>query len=568
MAVFDILVQLLILAGALGVFLLGMKIMSEALQKVAGARLKEILSKITSNRFSGVIAGLTVTIVVQSSSATTVMLVSFVNAGLLSLVQSIGVIYGANIGTTVTAWLVALLGFKVKITAFALPAVGIGMAMTFMKHRRTRQWGEVLTGFGVLFLGLHLLKKSVPGIEDSSQMEWVAHLTHYGFGSVLIFLMIGTALTIILQSSSATTTLTLTLAALGWIPYEYAAAMVLGENIGTTATANLAAIGCSKNAKRAGAAHFFFNVFGVLWALALMKIYLFPVVDMLVPGDPTLYMLDLQDNATAKLVAGGVITTHLAMFHTLFNVTNTLVMLPFVHQLSRLVQRIVKSDAAGFEKHLRFLNINLINTPNLMIVQAQKEMQHLLEVVQTMFSDSMKILRSGGNYMGHLAEETLEREALTDELEAGIHSHLSVLAGKTTSVEASTEIAHLLENTHRLERMADHCAVLVRIASRNHDRSRYFDEELSAGLGQIGDLVEKSMNHVDLYLAGTGSPQAAEEIENEIDEVRRILRERSIQRLQDPEANIKIGLAFLDVLSHLEEIGDLAIGIIRRAESV
>jgi len=565
--VFDVLVQLLVLAGALGVFLLGMKIMSEALQKVAGARLKQILSRITSNRFSGVIAGLMVTVVVQSSSATTVMLVSFVNAELLSLVQSVGVIYGANMGTTVTAWLVALLGFKVKITAFALPAVGIGMAMTFMKHRRTRQWGEVLTGFGVLFLGLYLLKQSVPGIEDSSQMEWVTHLTHYGFGSILIFLMIGTVLTIILQSSSATTTLTLTLAALGWIPYEYAAAMVLGENVGTTATANLAAIGGSKNAKRAAAAHFFFNIFGVLWALALMRIYLFPVVDMLVPGDPTTDMSALQDNATSKLVAGGVITTHLAMFHTLFNVTNTLVMLPFVHQLTGLVERIVKSDVAGFEKHLRFLNINLINTPNLMIVQAQKEMQHLLEVVQTMFSDSMKILQSSENHMGHLVEETLERETLTDELEAGIHSHLSLLAGKTTSVEASTEIAQLLENAHRLERMADHCAVLVRIASRNHDRSQYFEGELSAGLGQIGDLVEKSMNHVGFYLAGTGSPQAAEEIENEIDEVRRVLRAASIQRLQDEEANIKIGLAFLDVLSHLEEIGDLAIGIIRRAES-
>ena len=563
----SILVQLLILAGALGVFLLGMKIMSEALQKVAGARLKEILSKITSNRFSGVIAGLMVTLVVQSSSATTVMVVSFVNAELLSLVQSIGVIYGANIGTTVTAWLVALLGFKVKITAFALPAVGIGMAMTFMKHRRTRQWGEVVTGFGVLFLGLYLLKQSVPGIEDASQMEWVNQLAGYGFGSVLIFLAIGTVLTIVLQSSSATTTLTLTLAALGWIPYEYAAAMVLGENIGTTATANLAAIGGSKNAKRAGAAHFFFNIFGVLWALALMRIYLFPVVDMLIPGDPTANMSALQGNAAAKLVAGGVITTHLAMFHTLFNVTNTLVMLPFVHQLTRLVERIVKSDVAGFEKHLRFLNINLINTPNLMLVQAQKEMQHLLEVVQIMFSDSMKILRSAGNHMGHLIEETLERETLTDELEAGIHSHLSVLAGKTTSVETSTEIAQLLENTHRLERMADHCAVLVRIASRNHDRSRHFEGEFSAGLGQIGDLVEKAINHLDLYLAGAGSRQAAEEIENEIDEVRRALRERSIQQLQDEEANIKIGLAFLDILSHLEEIGDLVIGIIRRAES-
>ena len=255
------------LLGALGIFLFGMKVMSEGLQKVAGDRMKSLLARITGNRFSGVLTGLTVTCVVQSSSATTVMVVGFVTAGLLTLTQAIGVIMGANIGTTLTGWLVAVLGFKVKITAFALPACGVGFAMSFLKGARVRQWGEALLGFGLLFIGLGLLKDAVPDIGSPEDLAWVQAVSGYGFGSVVLFVAIGTLLTVVLQSSSATMTLTLTLAALGWLPYELAAATVLGENIGTTITANLAAIGASRDAVRAARVHFLFNIFGVTWAL-------------------------------------------------------------------------------------------------------------------------------------------------------------------------------------------------------------------------------------------------------------------------------------------------------------
>ncbi|MFT7581543.1 MAG: phosphate:Na+ symporter, partial [Myxococcota bacterium] len=311
----DIFLQVVNLLGALGVFLFGMKIMSEGLQKVAGAKLQALIGKMTSSPIKGVFTGFLVTTVVQSSSATTVMLVGFVNAKLLSLRQAIGVIMGANIGTTVTGWLVALLGFKVKISAFALPAVGLGVIFTFLHGARRKQIGEALIGFGLLFLGLSLMKDAVPGL-DGESLAWVQSLTSLGFLSVVIFVLIGAALTVVLQSSSATMTLTLALTAAGYIPYDFAAAMVLGENIGTTASANIAAIGTSVIAKRAARAHLIFNVIGVVWALALFQWALLPLVDAIVPGNPELSVL-------SSAGAVGVVTSHLAAFHTLFNILNT-----------------------------------------------------------------------------------------------------------------------------------------------------------------------------------------------------------------------------------------------------
>ncbi len=279
----DILKNVFVLLGSLGVFLYGMKIMSEALQKVAGHRLKDLLGKITTpfplsnsfpltmlNRLSGVVAGFLITTIVQSSSATTVMVVSFVNARLLNLLQAIAVIMGANIGTTITAWLVALLGFKVSISALALPAIGLGIAMTYFKGARPKQWGEATLGFGFLFLGLGLLKEAVPTITEE-ELRWISQLNQYGIFSTLIFVALGSVLTLALQSSSATMTLTLTLTAMGMIPYDTSIAMVLGENIGTTATANIAAIGASAAARRTARAHFIFNIVGVTWALLLLR---------------------------------------------------------------------------------------------------------------------------------------------------------------------------------------------------------------------------------------------------------------------------------------------------------
>ena len=269
------LLDFLTLIGALGLFLYGMKLMSEALQKVAGGKLRSFPAAMTSNRFMGVFTGLSITAIIQSSSATTVMIVSFVNAGLLTLTESVGVIMGANIGTTVTAWIISILGFKVKMSILAFPIIGVGFPLIFSRKTRNQSWGEVLVGFALLFIGLESLKTSVPNIGENPEiLEFIKHFTGLGFGSNILFLIIGTLLTVVIQSSSATMALTLVMCSNGWIGFESAAAMVLGENIGTTITANLAAVVANSAAKRADRIHFMFNVVGVIWVLILFPFFL------------------------------------------------------------------------------------------------------------------------------------------------------------------------------------------------------------------------------------------------------------------------------------------------------
>ena len=556
--------------GALGIFLFGMKVMSEALQKVAGERMKALLGRITGNRFSGVLTGLTVTCVVQSSSATTVMVVGFVTAGLLTLTQAIGVIMGANIGTTLTGWLVALLGFKIKITAFALPACGIGFAMSFLKGARVRQWGEALLGFGLLFIGLGLLKDAVPDIGGPEDLAWVQAIAGYGIGSVLLFVVIGTLLTIVLQSSSATMTLTLTLAAMGWLPYELAVAMVLGENIGTTVTANLAAIGAPKAAVRAARVHFLFNVFGVTWALLLMGLVILPAVDWMVPGDPTTDFASLQGNEEALADARGVVTTHLAAFHSLFNVTNTLLMLGFVRQLEKIAIRWVPDaqEAVAPIERLRFLTAGntFVETPELILVQVGQELRHVSGITQRMLTDATYILSHPDEDLGSLVTATLDRENLIDDMEHEIQRQLALCARAATSTQASRKIGELVQNTHQLERVADHIATLVRIARRVHEWDVRFSEQDNDDLTDFANMVGEALVHTGAYLADEGDPAAAEAHEAKIDARRRELREQCIDRMRSGEEGLRSGLAFMDALTHLEEIGDRAVRIIRTAE--
>ncbi len=552
------------LLGALGVFLFGMKIMSEALQKVAGARLKALLAKLTANRFTAVLTGLAITVVVQSSSATTVMVVSFVSAGLMSLVQAIGVIMGANIGTTITAWMVALLGFKVNVAAFALPAIGLGMPLTFLRSSHPRHWGEFLLGFGLLFLGLQLIKDGIPEPGSAQELAWLLPLTGHGFLSLLIFVGLGLVFTLLLQSSSATTTLTLTLAAMGWIPYELALAMVLGENIGTTVTANLAAIGSSVDAKRAARAHFLFNVIGVVWSLALFHVYMLPVIDWLVPGDPTVNLGDETLPESVRAAGAAAITTHLAAFHTLFNVTNTLLMLPLIGVLERAVRKMVPDGSR--KPVLRYLSTALIETPGLMMIQAGKEMQHMTGVVREMFADTLQILTHPERKLGNLVDRVMQREDLVDQMEREVIDQLTQTARAATSAEGARSIASMVQNVHRLERIADHCAVLVRIARRMYDERQKLSGEDVEDIRELGALVDESLANVGHYLTGQSTPAHAEEVEQKIDETRRRLRARHIEQMKGSPEALQRQLAFLDAITHMEEIGDRAAGIVRHAE--
>lgn len=321
------LLDLLNLIGSLGLFLYGMKMMSESLQKVAGDKMRAILSSMTSNRFMGIITGFLVTTVIQSSSATTVMVVSFVNAGLLSLVQSIGVIMGANIGTTVTAWLISLLGFKFSIILVAIPLIGVGFPLLFSRKQNLKFWGEFLIGFSLLFIGLEFLKNSVPRVDQNPEMfAFLSNYTDMGILSVILFLGIGSLLTIVIQSSSATMALTLVMCNQGWISFEIAAAMVLGENIGTTITANFAAIIGNVSAKRAARAHFFFNVIGVIWMLIIFY-----------PFTRTIANVLFDITGKSPYTDTVEIPFALSIFHSSFNLINTFVLVWFTPLLVKLV---------------------------------------------------------------------------------------------------------------------------------------------------------------------------------------------------------------------------------------
>jgi len=547
----QVLLEVMEILGALGVFLFGMKIMSEALQKVAGERLKSLLSMMTTNRVSGVATGFFTTSIAQSSSATTVMVVSFVNAQLLTLRQGIGVIMGANIGTTVTGWLVALIGFKIKLSAMALPIVGVGMAMTFLKGARRKQWGEVLLGFGILFLGLHLLKSSIPELNEA-QLAFVRHLGGEGLGSALIFVGFGTLLTIVLQSSSATMTLTLTMTAAGWITFDNAAAMILGENIGTTVTALLASIGTSINARRAALAHTSFNVFGVIWALLLMKWVMLPIVDAIVPADPW-----------AQPIVPAVVTAHLAMFHSLFNIVNTCLLLPFVGVIAKFVTRLApgKAEAEG-PMFGKFISTPVVGTPELQLVQVQREMRHMADVVTGMFKDAMEALTNPQVNRAELIERVRSEELRTDGLEREITEILRKTGRESTSGQVARDIANMTYNAHRLERIGDHCERIANIVERiSQANNRELGEHSLHSLRSLQPLVEAALANTRRYFEDKGSLEEARRLEAELDEARDRIRLGYVEAIHSNAGEPISDLLFLDALNHVEEIGDACFGV-------
>ena len=373
--------QLLTLLGALGMFLYGMNLMSAGLQKAAGSKMRGLLTAMTSNPFKGVLTGLGITTVIQSSSATTVMTVGFVNAGLLTLSQAVGVIMGANIGTTVTAWLVSLLGFKADISLFAVPLMAVGFILSLSKRDKRRHISELIIGFSLLFLGLSLMKESVPDLRETPEvLAFIQNWTSYGFGSVLIFLVFGTVLTLVLQSSSATMALTLIMVNMGWIPFEMGAAMVLGENIGTTITANIAAAVGNPNARRAAMAHTLFNVFGVIWALILFTPFL-KLVGTTITWLGLPNPMDIVHSADVAMTADQEMASlyGVSMLHTLFNLFNTMILIWFVPVIVKAVEKMIKGKDTKEDESvkLKFIDAGPLSTAELAIGQARNEVvQH------------------------------------------------------------------------------------------------------------------------------------------------------------------------------------------------
>jgi len=541
----NIVVILVELVGSLGLFLYGMKILSEGIQRAAGDGLKRTLNLMTGNTFKALITGIVVTGIIQSSSATTVMVVSFVNAGLLTVVQAAGVIFGANIGTTVTAWIVSLVGFKFKIAALALPMVGAGFIMMMVAKRksRVRDYGEAALGFGLLFLGLDFLSHAIP--EPSADVvRFLAGIADLGVLSILIAAATGTALTILVHSSSASTAIVITLAVEGVIGFEMAAGLVLGCNIGTTVDAFLASIGAKTNARRAAWIHILFNVLGSLWAIALFKPFL----------------------AVVNVLAGGsTIAQHIAMMHTVFNVVNALLFAPFARQLSDLVSRIVK-DKPGEEdmpRRLEYVASPLMDSPELNLMRAQKEISDMAGLCGTMFARWRSVLKERPEDLAAEVERFKGMEEYADEMRDELSRFLLECAGREMGADGQRDIGVLLRMVVDLEDITDGCFSLVLLLQKAEDRGLELDADEIESLGPYAMLVEDSLRFVKDNINRRISDEqlaVASDLENSIDDFRTALKKKARKRLQTG-ANVKAELLYMDIVRHIEKVGDHAYGV-------
>ncbi len=511
--------------GGLAVFLFGMVVMSEGLQKVAGPRMRKTLSVMTGNRFSGVATGFLITSVIQSSSATTVMLVSFVHAELVSLTQSIGVIMGANIGTTMTAWLVAVLGFKVKITAMALPAIAIGFFVRFFKNEKLTEWGSFLIGFGILFLGLDFMKEAVSELKESpALLTWVAAAKADVLGWRLVTVLIGGLVTVVVQSSSATMAITMTLAAQGLIGLDTACALCIGENIGTTVTANLAAIGASTVAKRTAFAHFAFNMFGALWAILLFTPF-FKFVNTVVPGD----------FGAGVVLSQAAIATRLAAFHTMFNVINTALLLPFVNQIAWLATKARRQAEHEKKPGLRYIDPTFVGMTATAIHAGRSEFALMLGEAESMLNRVLMLISSPQKKLGAVADAVNASEQIVDSLEKEITAYLVSVSQLEVSDAESREIAGIINAAHDVERIGDHCEVILRLLRRIHDETIAFGDDAIQQALDIGENVQKFVHliHENALSPQHGLMDEARKLEFAIDEKRDTLRKGHIERLRE-----------------------------------
>ncbi len=534
--------------------------MSESLQMATGDRLRNILWKVTNNRVLGVLTGFFITSIIQSSSATTVMLVSFVNAGLINLSQSIGIILGANIGTTITGWIVAIIGFKFKISSIALPAIAIGFFIRFAKEEKLKQWGEVLLGFGILFLGLNVMNDAVKDLRNSpSVMNFMTSYDSSTIPSTIMVVLIGTAVTMVVQSSSATMAMTMSLAVNGLIDFTTACALILGENIGTTITANIASLGASANAKRSARVHMLFNVLGVIWLLTVFHWLFIPFIDWLVPGNP---------NSSDISVRSAVIADHLAAFHTSFNVINTLLFLPFTGFLAKIATKMVKDKKESEEMiHLKYISTVLVSMPAININEARLEIRRMVEIIISMFDSVMDVFNNPTIKQKGVVESILMKENNVDLLETEISSFLVKVSQNNISEDQSNEITSMLHMLNELERAGDHCVILLKLIRRKYDSNIDFSERAAKEIREIASEVRDLLELIRSNISSRPHNilPRARVIENRIDELRMEMKRGHIERLNENTCDVTTGLLFIDMLTSYEKIGDHAYNV---AESI
>ena len=544
------------LIGSLALFLYGMKIMSEGLQKFAGDSLRRILTAMTTNRVTGVLTGVLITALIQSSSATTVMVVSFVNAGLLTLTQSIGVIMGANIGTTVTAWLISALGFKVDIAAFALPLLAFALPLFFSGKSSRKSIGEFVFGFAFLFMGLQSLKANAPDLGANPEMlAFVQNYTDMGFFSIILFLFIGAILTMIVQASAATMAITLIMCANGWIDYHLGVALVLGENIGTTITANLAALTGNTQARRAALAHLVFNVFGVMWVLVLFYPFTNAVSWFVT------HVMKVSDPAVA-------VSFKLAAFHTAFNISNTFIMIWFVSLIEKTVCTLIKPKVEDEDYRLRYITGGMLSTAELSILQAHKEISLFAERTARMFNMVKELFYEKNEETFLKTYSRIEKyENISDRMEIEIANYLTEVSEGRLSSESKEEIRIMLRAVSEIESIADSCNNLARSIKRRNEFKSEFTEEQNKHLDHMFELVSGALSRMNVILH---KPELVHDdinpsynIENEINNYRNQLKSRNIEDINNKLYQYQDGVYYMDMVSESEKLGDYVLNVVQ-----
>lgn len=553
------LLDLLTLIGSLGIFLYGMKLMSEALQKVAGHKMRTVLAAVTKNKFVGILSGVLVTSLIQSSSATTVMVVSFVNAGLLNLSQAFSVIMGANIGTTATAWIIALLGFKVDISTLAVPIIAFSLPLLFSKHANRRYIGEMILGFALLFMGIGLLKDSVPNVQDHPEiLAFLQNYTGWGYGSVLLFLAIGTLLTIIVQSSSATMAITLVMCSQDWIPYELATAMILGENIGTTITANIAAIPANLSAKRAAFSHFIFNIFGVCWALIVFYPYTHLIMDIVEKCGPT----GPEKSAFA-----------LSLFHSMFNIINVLLLCWWSKYIILLVEKVIRprkheiqaADEETFQ--LAYISTGLLSTAELSIIQARKEISVYAKRVHRMYELLPELVtEKDAEKFKEKFEHIKKLEDVSDQIESEVSKYIASVTTGRLSSETKVGSQHLLRITSEIESVADACYKFACIVQHNREKDVVWSEahwqKIQEMLQLVGKAVDEMVEDLQSEDIIPDEMDMAREVEKAINAMRDQLLNDILVEVNDGKCTYEESAFFQDAVKVLERAGDYVVNIV------
>lgn len=543
------------LMGALALLIYGMKVMSEALQKMAGPQLRHILATMTTNRLTGMLTGTLVTCAVQSSSATTVMTVSFVNAGLLTLAQAISIIMGANIGTTLTAWIMSL-GYNVDLTSVVYPAFFIGIILIYL--RRHRYVGDFLFGISFMFLSLVMLStagKSMDLGNNQAVVDFFASFDTSSYMTILTFLGIGTLITCIVQSSAAVMAITILLCSTGVLPIYLGIALVMGENIGTTATANLAALGANSQARRAALAHLLFNLIGVIWVLCVF----YPFVDMvcsLAGYDPT---------RTGQIERLPIV---LAMFHTCFNVTNTALLIGFIPQIERLCLTIIKDKERKGEEmfRLQYIGNKIMQTPEISVLQAQKETSRFADIVCNLYTNVRKMLdETDMNKTAKMFEQVQKEEDFSDELELAIASYLEKVSDAHLSDETKEKIRQMMREISELESIGDSCYNLARSFNRRQEEGMQLTPELTENIRQMMELTNTALVEMNLLMQGRREEQTTNEsrrIEHDINSLRNRLKAENIINVDNHKYTYALGTMYIDIINECEKLGDYVINVV------